>query len=92
MPSKSSEANGVSNSSVQVKSWGKDDGDCPGAVDILAVWIAEDVMAFAKSLGVDPAGVLKEAVERIQSESLLDQGDSDFDESGKYGDGDRLGR
>ena len=72
MLNKSRGANGEGDSRMQVNSGGKDNGDHPGAIDMLAIWIAEDVMAFAKSFDTRPAEVLKEAMERIRAESLLE--------------------
>ena len=66
-------ADGGRDSRTQVSSREKLQDDYPEAADILAVWIAEGVVAFAKSFDAKPAEVLKEAVERIHAESLLEQ-------------------
>lgn len=64
-------------SRTQVNSLEKHDEDYSSAVDILAAWIAEDVLAFARSFRAEPAAALREALERVRSRSLLDQRDSD---------------
>lgn len=66
---------------TQANSPGNHEGDDLGTGDILAAWIAEDVLAFAKSLGLQPTSAFKEAVKRIESDSLLEQGDSEGEDS-----------
>ena len=39
------------------------------AIDILAIWILEDISAVAKSFGVAPMCILNAVLDRVQSEA-----------------------
>ena len=54
-------------SRAQLKSCRSDESDYSEAIDLLAVWILEDINAVAKSFGVELTGILKDTLDRVQT-------------------------
>lgn len=59
-----------------------DEGDCSEAVDLLTVWVLEDVNAVAKSFGVGLTTLLDKLQDRVRAEApLFELGNTDTRDS-----------
>lgn len=54
---------------AQLKSCGSEGKGYSEAIDLLVVWVLEDIEAVANSLGIELRSILKDALERVQSEA-----------------------
>lgn len=76
-------------SNVQSMSCGSEENNLSEAIDLLAVWVLEDVDAVAKSFGVRLTTLLDELQDRVRAEAPLfelgntEPGDSQPGSSGR---------
>lgn len=82
----------MTDNSGGAKSWrgSRNGGGSPGnrsadaeSIDLLALWIAEDVVACAKSSDLMPEDMLEQAVAKVRVESLLEKVTGNTKEEGE---------